>query len=333
MMDRCEWERFIPSGEVPICSIVHFSDPHFGRSISSEGSVWHKIGAQIPVLKLVTGLYPHSFDAAAGLARAINRILDDRVRRGIPAVIVHTGDLTATGTDAEFREAGTFMEMAHHDPLTKSRVGLELATNRTMVPLLDLPGNHDIWSRGNPRNAAFNARYGGAYPRTLDVSTRAGLVKFHALDSNRSSKLQHRLANGKISSTQIGEVCNSLQQHRGKAAIQVVALHHPLNVNPGTRPRLLGFEVLKLRRREAIAENLKTAGAQMALSGHVHERQHHPATAARPLHFIAGSACQIGAIPSFWLLNLFAAQVTFHELFIPPGYVVFDVGQEGVAQF
>jgi 3',5'-cyclic AMP phosphodiesterase CpdA len=332
MADQGEWKQFVPH-EDPLCSLIHFSDPHFGKSISNQGSVWHKIAAQLPVIKLVTGLYTHSFDAAAGLARIINRILDDRARRGIPTAVIHTGDLTATGDEAEFREAGTFVEMAHYDPLTRARVGLELSTNRTMFPFLDLPGNHDLWSRKNPRDAAFTARYGGAYPRTLDLPTRAGTVRVYALDSNRSTTAQHRLANGEIPAAQIAAVTDELQRHRTAAAIQVVALHHPLTVNRATRPRMLGFEVLKLKQRDAVAAVLKKSGAHLTLAGHVHEAQQHAATPERPLHFIAGTACQIGGTPSFWLLNLFPGRVTYHEFFIPAGYLVFDTGQQGVAPY
>lgn len=296
----------------PACTIVHISDLHFGAQFIIDGeSTWRKAIARAPFLHHVTGYFPHSYQTANALAIAVRRILKERRDRGVPAVVVHTGDLTASGSRAEFSVGDTFLRHGHYLE-NGTLAGLSLETDFRQQAF-DLPGNHDLWHRRSPKDhSAFTSHYGGTYPRTRAIPTSSKLVLLYGLDSSRSSLIAHRLANGEIEASSLATVCEALKSQKGPNTIQIVCLHHPLRLRRRTAPRMFGMEVLKLRDRERICRELFEAGAQMVLGGHVHQQVH----SNSPLTFVAGSGCQISSRPGFWQLDLFDGEVgyTYHHL-------------------
>ena len=303
----------------PICTLVHISDPHFGSSFVIDGeSSWRRIAARIPGIRHITASYPHGYQAAGALALAVRSIVRERKERGVPAVVIHTGDLTAGGTQAQFSVGETFLRHGHYLE-NGALAGLSLETEFGQLPF-DIPGNHDIWHRRSPKDSgAFNSHYGGPYPRRREIKTESGRVLLYGLDSNRSSLWQHRLANGEIEWAALDSVCEALQQEKTSGAIQVVCLHHPLRLRNRSVPRLLRFEILKLKNRNAVSKALTAAGAHFVLAGHVHNQQH----SNKPLHFIAGSACQISSRPSFWSLDLFTKKVEYTYFHLPKNAIHF----------
>ena len=274
-------------------------------------------------MRHVTSFFPHGYQVAGALAVAVRQILRDRRERGIAAVVVHTGDLTASGSQAEFSVGNTFLRHGHYLE-NGTLAGLGVETEFGQLPF-DIPGNHDFWNRRSPKDhSAFTSHYGGRYPRCRDVTTPAGRVLLYGLDSNRSSLWQHRLANGEVADESLRLACDALRKERPSGAIQVVCTHHPLVVRPRAAPRMLNAEILRLRNREAVARSLADAGAHLTLSGHVHVQHHIGRRRSNPLHFIAGSACQIATRPTFWVLDLHHDHVAFAYLHIPKGRIHFE---------
>lgn len=307
-----------------ICTLIHLSDPHFGDKFVIDGETWWRGWiARMVGLRHWTGLFPHGYQAAGALAIAVRQILRDRRDRGIPAVVVHTGDLTASGGQPEFSVGATFLRHGHY--LENGAVaGLRLETEFGQIAF-DIPGNHDLWDRRSPKgHAAFTSHYGGKYPRSREITTPAGRVILYGLDSNRSSVWNHRLANGEVARDTIDAVCAELKKAQDPDTVQIICVHHPLALRKRAAPAMLGREVLRLRDREAIVQALRGAGAHFALSGHVHA-QHHVGPPRSPLPvFIAGSACQIAARPAFWQLDIFRDGVGFTSFHLPKNRLHFE---------
>lgn len=184
-------------------------------------------------------------------------MIQDRQAAGIATVVVHSGDLTVAGSNAEFAVGKTFLEGGHHAQPGR-RIGLGLAERSSHTRLLDIPGNHDLWSRNSPRDSnAFSQHYGGPYPRVIEIVSKSGKALFYGLDSNRSSRAQHRLANGEIPPAQLTELAHLMARYSGQSAVHIVSIHHPVFVERRIAPTLAGREILKLRNREAIARKLR----------------------------------------------------------------------------
>jgi 3',5'-cyclic AMP phosphodiesterase CpdA len=275
--------------ESPLATVIHISDLHFGPSIYNQLSIFKKLVSQTPL----QGRFPHSFEVARALAIEIRRILADREKRGVPVIIVHTGDLTRAGEPEELLVGATFLHSAH---LTGAggRVGLDSS-------VLDIPGNHDIWQRYTPSKKAIVEDYyfRQPYPLEFEFSFHGGKIVFHGLDSNRGSKSAHWKANGEIDPEQLDTVCANIHSDRSSGTIHIVCLHHPL----------AGTSDQRLNRREVVALRLSEAGASFIFAGHVHEHVTFPASAEMPSHLVAGSACQMGTDNSFLVHDLFPTQL------------------------
>ncbi len=308
----------------PICTLIHLSDLHFGSQFVIDGETWwRKFVTSVPFLRHVTGYFPHGYQTAGALAIAVRTILRHCKDTKTPVLVVHTGDLTASGAQAEFSVGETFLRSGHFLE-NKELCGLNLDSEFGWFSL-DIPGNHDLWRRRSPKaNNAASSHYGGAYPREFQIPSANPPVHIYGIDSNRSSLWQHRLANGEIPTSALNSLLEKLRVGRTTGAIQVVCLHHPLQVLRQTAPRLCGIEILKLRRRQEIARSLSNAGAHIVLAGHIHNQQYFGRTPISPLHFIAGSACQIGSPPSFWRLELFQNHAEYTYLHIPKGRFHFE---------
>lgn len=306
----------------PVCTLVHISDPHFGSGFVVDGEArWRRFVSRVPGLRHIAGMFPHGYQSAVAAAVAVRQILRDRKARGISAVVVHTGDLTAAGHHAEFSVGITFMRHGHYLE-NGTMAGLRLDTEFGQQ-VFDMPGNHDLWRRRSPKDhEAFSSHYGGSYPKSREITSPSGTALIYGLDSNRSSLFQHRLANGEIPFESINSLLGCLRAKKNTDALQVVCLHHPLFLRRRGAPQILGTEILKLRNRVAVARALADAGAHLVLAGHVHQQQHSGRYGFQ--HFIAGSLCQVNARPSFWLLDLYSNYVEYIYYHIPNGKIHFE---------
>ena len=310
-----------------ICTLVHISDPHFGTSfVIHDGPWWRGFVSRRRGLRHISGAFPHSYQGAGALAYAVREILRDRGAAQVPAVVIHTGDLTASGSQAEFSVGSTFLRHGHY--LANGVVsGLRLDTEFRQL-CFDVPGNHDLWHRTSLKDhEAYTSYYGGCYPINRKIQAPGGRVYLYGLDSNRGSLLQHRLAYGEIAATALEPLCENLRREKNSGTIQVVCLHHPLSFRQSTAQRICGVQVQTLRHREAIAKLLSDAGVHLVLAGHLHYQQHQNRSSETPLQFIAGSACQIGSRPSFWMLDLFQDGVKYTYFHIPKGRMHFEAAQ------
>jgi hypothetical protein len=161
----------------------------------------------------VQGIYGHDFAIAEALSLRIGQLIEDRRERGVPVLVVHTGDLTAHGTDKEFFVGSRFLTSRVHMPGTGARVGLDLARDE----LLDIPGNHDLW-------ISTPARYAGPYPRIWKRVIEGIPVVAYGLNSNHAPVIDKYVeANGEIDEGQLNEACRGLGGHPDPA-LRLVAL-------------------------------------------------------------------------------------------------------------
>ena len=275
--------------ETPLATVIHISDLHFGPSIFNRRTTFKKLVSRTPL----QGRFPHFYEVARALAREVRRIVADRKKRRIPAMIVHTGDLTRTGEPEELMVGTTFLHSAHVTG-AGARVGFDSR-------VLNIPGNHDIWQRGTPSKMALIEDYyfSQAYPVKYELPIPGGMIVFHGLDSNRGSKSAHWKANGEVDPEQLDAVCEQIHSNHSSGTIHVVCIHHPLAGDSG----------LRLNHREVVALRLAEAGASVVLAGHVHTHLSFMASAEMPLHLVAGSACQMGTENTFLVLDFYQSQL------------------------
>jgi len=224
----------------------------------------------------VQGIFPHDFTIAQALSLRVRQILADRALRKVPTLVIHTGDLTAAGLPNQFAVGGKFLSSHWDTPGIPYPIGFDLTPGQ----LVDIPGNHDLWFGGNQR-----------YAKSFPAEERRQFGDFYVvivgLDSNRGTKGRRRFAKGQIDLAQLDRASRVLKEHHD-AMLRIVALHHPLSDPPsGPDPGL------RLKDREAIARQLRSAGADLVLAGHVHASFHEAETSESPRHHVAGTACQM----------------------------------------
>jgi 3',5'-cyclic AMP phosphodiesterase CpdA len=162
------------------------------------------------------------------------------VGRVQPDLVIATGDLTHRGRRDQHERVAALLR-------------------RLPAPVLAVPGNHDIplWPPG--RFAHPWREFERAWETTEPVHSGDGL---HVVGVNSVRPWRHQ--SGGLRSGALDRVCELL----GKApagALGVVCLHHQLANAPWrTRKR-------PLARRGRVLEQLAEAGAELVLSGHVHQ--------------------------------------------------------------
>ena len=279
--------------DIPVAALIHISDLHFGSIFHNREHWFHRIAAKTPF----QGLFPHDCQIAQALSHVINNLAQKYSVKNTPVVVIHSGDLTRAGKNAEFSVGSTFLH-SHFDEAGYC-VGLRMkrSSERSMAcvdpAVFDVPGNHDLWDRKHP-DSVFRDHYPGPYPMEfrMQLNSKATLV-IYGLDSNRSKLREHRKAKGEIDSRQLERICSHLQKDaEERHSIRVVALHHPLYDPEGASS---ATSRLRLNHRENVARRLREAGAHLVLSGHVHVPAFFPTTGDRPAHLIAGSGCQMGS--------------------------------------
>ena len=163
-------------------------------------------------------------------------------RLGVAMVVV-SGDLTQRATAPQFEQAARFVKGLH--------------ARSTLV----LAGNHDV------PLFAWWLRWGRAYERYahqfgMDQEPVRQMGAFYVVGVNTTRAWRHE--RGSLSSAQIDHVA-ALLARAPPDAWRIVASHHPLVARDAD-----DREHRPSRADEAV-QRWRTAGAQMLLSGHVHE--------------------------------------------------------------
>jgi 3',5'-cyclic AMP phosphodiesterase CpdA len=158
-----------------------------------------------------------------------------------PDLLVLSGDITQRARPAQFRAARAF-------------------TDRLGVPVLAVPGNHDIplfdlWARLRRPYARYITAFGG------DLEPVHGLPDLMVVGVNTTRAWRHK--HGEISPSQTDRVARLLE---GAQALQlrVVVVHQPVAVTRAEDvPNLL-------RGHAAALQRWAVAGADLVMGGHIH---------------------------------------------------------------
>ena len=193
--------------------------------------------------RAVTGRILHISDLHLGRGATSEPLT--ALRKLIPALapetLVVTGDLTHRGRRPELELARELLE--------------SLA-----LPVLAVPGNHDIPyvfpTRFTRTRAEWERVFGTTEPAY--TSERLAIV---GLNSVRPWRQQ----GGAVERSQLDRLASRLA-HAPAGALRVVALHHHL-----ASPPWRAAHKRPLRRRDFALQRLASTGAELVLSGHVHQ--------------------------------------------------------------
>jgi 3',5'-cyclic AMP phosphodiesterase CpdA len=167
-----------------------------------------------------------------------------------PDLVVISGDFTQRARRAEYRAARTFLD-------------------RIPRPQLVVPGNHDIplWDVIR-RFVSPLRRYKRYITRDLAPFYRDEEMAVLGINTARSLTRKY----GRINAHQVAHARRVFSQVPTEI-LKVVVTHHPFDVPPGSRSRLVGRSAMAMR-------GLAAAGVDLILSGHLH-LQHIALTAQR----------------------------------------------------
>jgi 3',5'-cyclic AMP phosphodiesterase CpdA len=199
-----------------------------------------------PVSRLAVVSDAHLTETGHGTLKMLHRTkqrlrtaVGDTRRLGVDGVVV-AGDLTADGTDAEYRLADRLLGAA-------------------TSPQVVLPGNHDVGpSRGEPPAPdEVASRYGHeGYP----VGTTVGGLSVLGLDSTVPGRIH-----GRVDPDTLRAEADSLAEQP-----TVAVLHHPVAPLPESFRGLVGRSTHRIRQPAAVADALTAAGVELVVSGHLH---------------------------------------------------------------
>ena len=162
-------------------------------------------------------------------------------RRELPDLAVLSGDITQRARPAQFRAARAF-------------------TDRLGVPVLAIPGNHDIplfdlWTRVHRPYA----RYVAAFGEDLEPVHCSPELMVVCVNTTRPWRHKH----GEISDLQVDRVARLLEG-AGAAQLRLVVVHQPVAVT-------LAEDVPNVLRGHAAAlQRWAAAGADLVMGGHIH---------------------------------------------------------------
>ncbi|ATQ55062.1 metallophosphoesterase family protein [Paracoccus yeei] len=180
----------------------------------------------------------HLSDLHFGFDRtALIEPLLDRVNRAGADLVVVTGDLTHRARSAQFAQAAAFLR-------------------RIEVPLIAVPGNHDIpLYKLADRMMKPYRRYRRIIAQNMEPVGHVGQVRVQGINSVDPMAWQR----GVISAAQMRRVVEGIDPD----CVNVVALHHPMQQRPEVDKQLMRGA------REAMAL-FELQGVQVVLSGHLH---------------------------------------------------------------
>jgi 3',5'-cyclic AMP phosphodiesterase CpdA len=170
--------------------------------------------------------------AARGLAALVERLA--------PELLVASGDLTHRGTRAQHEAAAAIL-------------------NAPGVPVLAVPGNHDISHAFPGRFTRPFAEFERCWQTTTPVYASGTL---HVVGLNSARPWRHQ--SGGLSGDALARAAAEVRR-AAPGALRVVALHHQLLGAPWrSRKR-------PVARRDALLLALSEAGADLVVSGHIHQ--------------------------------------------------------------
>jgi 3',5'-cyclic AMP phosphodiesterase CpdA len=273
---------------VAVIRLLHFSDPHFEAPLQGvPPSEWlNKRAAALVAHRL---LRRRRFREAVPKTEA----LAAWARAQDVDAIVCTGDFTAFGTEPELAEARRRLE-----PFV-----------RAGVPLVVVPGNHDIYLAASVRDARFERHFGdllatdrpdlcadGAWPLVRLVGDHVAVV---AINSARPNPPWWR-SSGRIPPRQLDALSHALDVLHGEGRFIVVATHHAPRRASG-RPDSFRHGLVNGAALERLLRAHLRRG--MLVHGHVHRCYHLARHIAGSPIFGAGSATHAGR-ESFWLYDV-----------------------------
>lgn len=180
----------------------------------------------------------HLSDLHFGFDRtALIEPLLDRVNRAGADLVVVTGDLTHRARSAQFAQAAAFLR-------------------RIEVPLIAVPGNHDIpLYKLADRMMKPYRRYRRIIAQNMEPVGHVGQVRVQGINSVDPMAWQR----GVVSAAQMRRVVEGIDPD----CVNIVALHHPMQQRPEVDKQLMRGA------REAMAL-FELQGVQVVLSGHLH---------------------------------------------------------------
>lgn len=172
---------------------------------------------------------------------AVVDALTELARQQRPDLVVLSGDITQRARPSQFSAARAF-------------------TDSLGVPVLAVPGNHDIplfdlWTRLR----SPYARYSAAFGTDLEPVHRSAELLLVCVNTTRP----WRHKDGEVSALQIDLVAR-LVEHADPAQLRVVVVHQPIAV---TRAE---DEPNRLRGHAAALRRWAEAGADLVIGGHIH---------------------------------------------------------------
>jgi 3',5'-cyclic AMP phosphodiesterase CpdA len=195
------------------------------------------------VVVAVTGRILHISDLHLGHTTVSGPFtaLRELVPELAPEILVVTGDLTHRGRRLEFEHARELLESLG-------------------VPLLAIPGNHDIPYSFPRRFTHTRDAWEGVFGTTepVYISERLAVVGL-------SSVRPWRQQGGALESSQLDGVALKFERAQS-GALRTVALHHHLAAPPWRAARKR-----PVRHRDVVLQKLASAGIELVLSGHVHQ--------------------------------------------------------------
>ena len=185
----------------------------------------------------------HVSDLHIGSREALEPLhaLPELVAHLEPEILVATGDLTHRGRREQLERAAELLR----------GVGL---------PLLAVPGNHDIPYTFPARYTSTFAEWERAFGDPSPVYSSESLVVV-GLNSVRPWRQQ----GGALDDEHLAPVAERLREG-APGAFRVVALHHHLTAPPWPTKRKK-----PVQQRDRVLQALADAGAELVLSGHVHQ--------------------------------------------------------------
>ena len=171
----------------------------------------------------------------------VERALASLVERTAPELVVASGDLTNRGRRAEHERAHRFL----------GSLG---------APVLAVPGNHDLPYTFPARFTSPWAEFERLWETTEPTYASAGL---HVVGLNSAQPYRHQ--GGALDAGQLRRAAERLEG-AAAGAYRVVVLHHHLLGAPWRAARKR-----PVSSRDGVFEALVSAGADLILSGHIHQ--------------------------------------------------------------
>ncbi len=171
---------------------------------------------------------------------SIERGIRELVERVEPRLVIASGDLTHRGRREQHEHAARFLR------------GLEL-------PLLTVPGNHDIPYTFPARFTSTWAEFERQWESTEQTYSSDGL---HVVGLNSVRAWRHQ--SGGIRDVQLAEATERIRAG-AEGALRIAVLHHQMIGAPWRTKKK------PVARRNEVLAQLVDSGAELVLGGHIHQ--------------------------------------------------------------